>query len=533
MTQTICAGLNTPKVVLFFITLTFGDLANAVNEPRIVYPMVIEERSLDDKKIVRVDEHLTLHLSKSSAIADELHVSLNRNGKRIEQRLSGRLLSERLYHDRRQFAAISLEQSDGFYKMSGLVNATHSIQPLVAMAWSRSGSMPHAVRAIQKQRIASRSNGIQNYEDPEWFEKLEMNRDWRVKHHHWPTDKFSNVTMKAIIVAEAELLEQIYASPVREDPVLYLILYGVSVALRLQALEYPGINMTLLGVYSAPKSIERLILEQRPPSVPARKASLLMSTPGVIRRVKQHAAADVVLFLTQFNLGESSIRNNQDDLIGHAVRGGVCTRNKYGFVKDNGNYEGVEMAAVITARLLGAEYDGRLEASGCPENGGYFMGTGEIYTPYEFSNCSRKMIKETIEKRMKFTCLSPTNTWSTVHGNRTYMGEGLSPDEFCSAQYPKSHYCYPDYNILPSTCTVDCCKWNKQAKRKIWTYFGLDGMACRSFFETYNTVGVCFNGFCERHILRTDKPPPKAPQSKPQRTRLTRRPLSAPGKKRA
>ncbi|CAN7994207.1 unnamed protein product [Ixodes pacificus] len=311
-------------------------------------------------------------------------------------------------------------------------------------------------------------------------------------------DQFSNVTMKAIIVAEAKLLKQIYASPVREDPVLYLILYGESVALRLQALEYPGINMTLLGVYSAPKSIEKLILEQRPPKVPVRKASLLMSTPGVIKRVKQHAAADVVLFLTQFNLSESRIRNTQDDLIGHAVREGVCTRNKYGFVKDDGNYEGVEMAAVITARLLGAEYDGRAEASGCPGDGGYFMGTGEIYTPYEFSNCSRNMIKETLNKRMNFTCLSSTNTWPTVHGNRTYMGEGLSPDEFCSSHYAGSRYCYPDSNILPSTCTVDCCEWNGHTKRKLWTYFGLDGMACRSFFETYNTVGVCFNGFCER-----------------------------------
>ncbi|KAM7293524.1 uncharacterized protein ISCGN_026654 [Ixodes scapularis] len=298
-TETICAGLNAPKV-LFFITLTFGELANAVNGARIVYPMVIEERSLDDKKIVRVDEHLTLHLSKSSVVADELHVSLNRNGKRIEQRLPGRRLSERLYHDRRHFAAVSLEQSDGFYKMSGLVNTTHSIQPLVAMARSRGGSMPHAVRAIQKPRIASRSNDIPNYEnDPEWFEKLEMTSGWRFKHHHWPTDQFSNVTMKAIIVAEAELLNKIYAGPVREDPVLYLTLYGESVALRLEALEYPGIHMVLIGVYSAPKYIESLIREKHPPTVPLTEASNVMSSPGILKQGTRHADADVVLFLTQ------------------------------------------------------------------------------------------------------------------------------------------------------------------------------------------------------------------------------------------
>ncbi|KAM7293523.1 venom metalloproteinase antarease-like TtrivMP_A [Ixodes scapularis] len=351
--------------------------------------------------------------------------------------------------------------------------------------------MPHAVRAIQKPNIASRSNDIPNYkDDPEWFEKLEMARGWRFKHGHWPTDKFSNVTMKAIIVAEAKLLKKIYASPVREDPVLYLILYGESVALRLQALEYPGINMMLLGVYSAPKFIDRLIQQQRPPKMPAMEASLLMSTEGVIKRVKQHAAADVVLFLTQFNIMGSGTRKSQGDVYGYAVRGGVCSRNKYGFVKENGNYEGVEMAAVITARLLGAEYDGRAEASGCPEDGGYFMGTGEIYTPYAFSNCSRNMIKETLQKRMDSTCLNRKNKWSPVHGNRTYMGEALSPNEFCSSRNKSLSYCHPDYNLLPSTCTVDCCEWNGHTKRKIWTYFGLDGMACRSFFETYNTVGI-------------------------------------------
>ncbi|XP_042149206.1 venom metalloproteinase antarease-like TtrivMP_A [Ixodes scapularis] len=500
-TETLCVGLNAPKV-LVFIALTFGELANAVNGARIVYPVVIEERSLDDETIVRVDEHFTLHLSKSSVIGDELHVSLNRNGKRIEQRLPGRLLSERLYHDRRHFAAISLEQSDGFYKMSGLLNATHSIEPLVAMARSQGGSMPHAVRAIQKPNIASRSNDIPNYkDDPEWFEKLEMARGWRFKHGHWPTDKFSNVTMKAIIVAEAKLLKKIYASPVREDPVLYLILYGESVALRLQALEYPGINMMLLGVYSAPKFIDRLIQQQRPPKMPAMEASLLMSTEGVIKRVKQHAAADVVLFLTQFNIMGSGTRKSQGDVYGYAVRGGVCSRNKYGFVKENGNYEGVEMAAVITARLLGAEYDGKAEASGCPEDGGYFMGTGEIYTPYAFSNCSRKLIKETLQKRMDSTCLNRKNKWSPVHGNRTYMGEALSPNEFCSSRNKSLSYCHPEYNLLPSTCTVDCCEWNGHTKRKIWTYFGLDGMACRSFFETYNTVGVSYNAFTSKLII--------------------------------
>ncbi|XP_040064937.1 uncharacterized protein LOC115324709 [Ixodes scapularis] len=300
-TETICAGLNAPKV-LFFITLTFGELANAVNGARIVYPMVIEERSLDDKKVVRVDEHLTLHLSKSSLIGDELYVSLNRNGKRIEQRLSGRRLSERLYHDRRHLAAISLEKSDGFYKMSGLVNATHSIQPLVAMARSRGGSMPHAVRAIQKPRIASRSNGIPNCEnsgDPEWFEKLEMNSEWMFQHHHWPKDTLSNVTMQAIIVAGADLLNTIFASPVREDPLTYLILYGQSVALRLKALEYPGINMRLTGVYSAPYFIENLIQQEHPPTVPVTRASLLMSTGGLLKGGTPHADADVVLFLTK------------------------------------------------------------------------------------------------------------------------------------------------------------------------------------------------------------------------------------------
>ncbi|XP_040069102.1 uncharacterized protein LOC115315313 [Ixodes scapularis] len=504
----------------------------AVNGPRIVYPMVIEERSLDAKKIVRVDEHLTLHLSKSSVIADELHVSLDLKGKQIEQRLSGRQLSERLYHDRRHLAAISLEQSDGFYKMSGLVNATHSIQPLVAMARSRGVSMPHAVRAVQKPRIAARSNGIRNYEDdPEWFENMEMSKDWRFKHHHWPKDKFSNVTMQAIIVAGAHLLNTIFAGPVREDPLTYLILYGQSVALRLEALEYPGIHMRLIGVYSAPSVVETLIREQHPRTVPVVKASFLMKSPGLLKRGTVHDAADVVIFLTQYPLSESDMRENEDDAFGFAVRGGVCTRHKYGFVKDNGSYEGVEMAAVITARLLGAEYDGRAEASECPEDGGYFMGTGKIYTPYAFSNCSRDMIKETLKERMNATCLSPKYAWPPVRGSRKYMGEDLSPNEFCSLRHPNLRYCYPDYDVLPSTCTVDCCTWNNGAKQKVWTYFGLDGMACRSFFETYNTVGVCLNGGCERRLLRAKKPPPTAPQSKPQRKRPTKPPMRAPGRR--
>lgn len=41
---------------------------------------------------------------------------------------------------------------------------------------------------------------------------------------------FLDVTMQAIIVAGVDLLNTIFASPVREDPVTYLILYGQSVS---------------------------------------------------------------------------------------------------------------------------------------------------------------------------------------------------------------------------------------------------------------------------------------------------------------
>uniref|UniRef100_A0A147BWJ9 Putative secreted metalloprotease n=1 Tax=Ixodes ricinus TaxID=34613 RepID=A0A147BWJ9_IXORI len=516
--------MNASNVVTFFITLTFGGLANASKEPRIVYPMVIEERSLDARKVVRVDEHLTLHLTKSSVVADELYVSLNRNGRKIEQRMSGRLLSERLYLDHRHFAAVSLEQSDGFYKMSGLVNATHSIQPLVAMARSRAGSMPHAVRAIQKPRIASRSNDIQNGGDS-WFDEFDMTNAWKHRRDRWPKDKYSNVTMQTIIVAETELLNSIYISPVRDDPITYLLLYGASVALRLQALEYPGISMILTGVFSAPPLVEQLIKSQNPRTMPVIKTTRVLAS--MLRRGSPHSSADAVIFLTKYDLSESQTRYTDDDRVGYAQLGGVCTKFKYAFVKDGGHYEGVEVAAVLSARLLGAEYDGRWDARECPSFAGFFMGTGEIFMPFTFSNCSRELILKTLETRMAGTCLNPKFAGRAIFGKKTLIGEGLTPDEVCSYQDPAWSYCHRDYTLLPSTCTVDCCTWDGHSKTKVWTLFGFDGMACRSFFDTYHSSGICINGFCERQTR-------KAPQHKPQkRTRPPKTPLAPPGRRKA
>ncbi|KAM7300208.1 uncharacterized protein ISCGN_020772 [Ixodes scapularis] len=439
--------------------------------------------------------------------------------------MSGRLLSERLYVDRRHLAAISLEQSGGFYKMSGLVNATHSIQPLVAMARSRAGSMPHAVRAIQKPRITSRSDDILNGGDT-WFDEVDLTNAWKHRRDRWPKDKYSSVTMQTIIVAEADLLNTIFISPVPDDPITYLLLYGASVALRLEALEYPGINMILTGVFSAPQRVEQLIKSQSPRTVPVIQTTNVLASM-LTRRGTPHSSADVVIFLTRYDLTESQTRYTDDDKIGYAQLGGVCTKFKYAYVKDGGYYEGVEVAAVLAARLLGAEYDGRLDAAPCPNFAGFFMGTGQIFVPFAFSNCSRDLILKNLGIRMGGNCLNPNYARPAVFGRKKLIGVGLTPDEVCSYHDPAWKYCHTEYSLLPSTCTVDCCEWNGPSKTKMMTLFGFDGMSCRSFFDTYHTVGMCINGFCERQTRKI-----QAPQSKPQKgTKPPKAPLPPPGRR--
>ncbi|KAM7300032.1 uncharacterized protein ISCGN_020596 [Ixodes scapularis] len=124
--------------------------------------------------------------------------------------------------------------------------------------------------------------------------------------------------------------------------------------------------------------------------------------------------------------------------------GGLCTTQKYVFVRDFGKYEGVESAALWTSRVLGAEFDGYEQAETCPADDGYFMGTGGIKLPYRFSECSRKMILETMKQNSRpsksLTCLRPTGE-EIKDKDKKYMGEGVSPDEFCKSIHGRGEHC--------------------------------------------------------------------------------------------
>ncbi|XP_040065894.1 uncharacterized protein LOC120839654 [Ixodes scapularis] len=115
--------------------------------------------------------------------------------------------------------------------------------------------------------------------------------------HNWPKDQWSSVTLKTIVVAEADLLLKIYQGPFFDDPITYLILVMASVGLRLSALEHPGIQLKLTGVYSAPKKVEDLMRKKNPEKLPVKRASRLMSSN--MKSGSPHQSSDVVLFLTQ------------------------------------------------------------------------------------------------------------------------------------------------------------------------------------------------------------------------------------------
>ncbi|XP_072144414.1 A disintegrin and metalloproteinase with thrombospondin motifs like [Dermacentor andersoni] len=108
----------------------------------IVYPTLLSARGSDEEKSLRINEHMTLSLKKSEVFTDDFMFISEENGERIHLPMRKDNYEKDLYHDEELMSSVVVRTDDGV-SVEGLLNDTLRIKPLLEMARSSDGSIPH------------------------------------------------------------------------------------------------------------------------------------------------------------------------------------------------------------------------------------------------------------------------------------------------------------------------------------------------------------------------------------------------------
>uniref|UniRef100_V5H8I9 Putative tick metalloprotease n=1 Tax=Ixodes ricinus TaxID=34613 RepID=V5H8I9_IXORI len=77
---------------------------------RVVYPRLLQARGANGEKLLHIRNGLTLHLEKTSVLAENFTLTTFERGNQIHTPMNGKDLEKNVYRDRNKAAAVSVEE---------------------------------------------------------------------------------------------------------------------------------------------------------------------------------------------------------------------------------------------------------------------------------------------------------------------------------------------------------------------------------------------------------------------------------------
>ncbi|KAL1430907.1 hypothetical protein MTO96_014757 [Rhipicephalus appendiculatus] len=124
-----------------------------VQQPRLVYPHLLDERSADGRMVMHLHDKLTLNLRKASVTARNFRVLEHEDGREVTHFFNGEDLEQDLHEDEKQFASVHVRRRDGGVEVEGVVGPRHRIEPMPTMERSDEGLIPHMIHEIESKQM--------------------------------------------------------------------------------------------------------------------------------------------------------------------------------------------------------------------------------------------------------------------------------------------------------------------------------------------------------------------------------------------
>ncbi|XP_065299903.1 venom metalloproteinase antarease-like TtrivMP_A isoform X1 [Dermacentor albipictus] len=481
--------------------------ANGLEEPRLVHPRLLEERSSDGAMVMRVHDQLTLNLRKASVAAPELRVLTEKDGKTVTHVYNGEDIEKDLFEDEDNIATVAVTRDDYGVHMNGLVGPKHRIEPMPLAGRSVDGLVPHKIYEIEQHEMLDRT-----LRHTEKEEKPVISERW----YQQSTKVPDTVQIELFFVADGPHHRH-FAS--NQAMLLYLCVMTNSVGLRFRAAKDPRISVIVTGVEM---SVTEPYAELYPQN------TNYIYDHGTLNKFRLYAYnntqkydyPDVVYLISGRDV--YAILNGQATVNGLGIGfvSSVCTSSFVALGEDKpGLYTGMHTLTHELAHVLGSEHDGEAPKSvghpgalGCPwDNGNIMSYIDKGPSHHQFSVCSLLQMQYVLRRAGPY-CWAVRSTGYVVQG--TYPGMVVSQLAYCKEVVRDVTVTIESYSVIETTCKVRCVfyklesvlrnNYHSYEKRRFYT----DANAL-----DYTTCGgnkVCIQGRC---IAK-----PNEPTTQPNRT---------------
>uniref|UniRef100_A0A023FZV2 Putative tick metalloprotease 1 n=1 Tax=Amblyomma parvum TaxID=251391 RepID=A0A023FZV2_AMBPA len=503
------------------LILLVAAAAQGLQEPRLVYPRLLEERSPDGKMVLHLHDELTLNLEGASVAAPRMRVLTHENGRPSTKFYDGEEINRNLYQDAEKMATVSLKTSGKSVELEGVVGPRHRIHPLPTMERSESGLIPHMIHEIEHNEM---SDKVLPLTEEGAHSHFSQRSDWDPAPA--PEAPPADVTIEVFVVADRP-----HHTHFKETKrfLVYVCVMLNSANLRFADMNRPKVKLMLTGT------------EQNWDETFLRGSDKYTHDSQTLTEFKEYAISkkvafgkpDVVFFLT----GRDVITDGPDGKpstngLGIAYLGGLCTSAYVGLGEDRpGYYNGMFTLSHEMGHLLGAQHDGSEQvdlvpgyvgSKECSWDDGFMMSYKDKGANHQrFSRCSLLQMSLVITHRGK-TC------WVVLSVGQAeveyYPGDVMTIHDACKAVFPEqpqvfAKMIYP----RPGECKVTC-SYEKHEGRYIYTYS--QNTSAPDYAPCENNK-VCVRGLCQNDPNgkrnRPQKRPPTSPPVTTQRTTTTTR----------
>uniref|UniRef100_A0A0K8RHV1 Putative metalloprotease n=1 Tax=Ixodes ricinus TaxID=34613 RepID=A0A0K8RHV1_IXORI len=465
-------------LALVFVCATVaGGLKAGPLAEYVVYPRLLEARGMNGEKLLHIDDKLTLRLEKSSVVAENLVVStLNVDGQ-VDTLVDGREVEKDIYHDKSQMAAVSVTEQDGAVEVSGALSHTLRIAPLPLMGRSEDGRIAHKVFEIEEPA---------QYKT-DYIVPTERNL-WARPSLRQPAKIPDVFTVEMAFVFDPHHKKEF---PNERSMLIYAATTTVLVNMRYEATSNPLVQFVLVAVLQG-NFFARTVVAPDDLRKSTHDKTYMLSEDTLDNLAKAvhtgqiSVKADLVTFVTTFDLADIKNGILSNAVLGVAFLGGMCTAHlRVAETEDTPHtFSLVPILVHEWGHSLGMVHDGDKARYSTPAYKNKICDPREGYTMApvangkrngEWSLCSLEHLRGFVST-LSQVCLDRTAEKHYRINMTQLPGAAFTKLELCRKTYKG----FVDMSVHPKslnapTCNMFCCPYKYGQCLQVPL---MDGMEC-------------------------------------------------------
>ncbi|XP_075550302.1 A disintegrin and metalloproteinase with thrombospondin motifs like [Dermacentor variabilis] len=407
----------------------------------IVYPTLLSSRDSDEKKVLRINERITLNLERSHVFSDQFMFISEENGERIHLPMRKDDYEKDLYHDQHLMASLMVRTDDGVHVVS-ISMLNKSFTRVVAVLLANNISAP-PLRADHFEPA--------NVTEPTGRSSAYAEARSRGKTYY-----------PEIHIVQDSAHAQVFGFK-KTDVVMYFGVFFNAVNLRYATNRRPRIQLRISGITMSRKA-EKYLVHPGQDQHEILDEETLAEFKRYYETKTEYTNSDLVFLVTGRDMVFYENGVIQTWVGGYSYVGGFCQNSKVGMSEDPpGSYYGVQVFSHEVGHSLGCVHDGspalpelpgHKGSSACSSADGYMMSyvmaDSKMYT---FSKCCIADITNLLS-RSEWSCLSERQ--SKPIKREGLPGRRISGNEYCRRCYPGRAGMHYDKAYGVRDCKLQC-----------------------------------------------------------------------------